>query len=82
MAVVDVSALAETVFAGKPTASSGVPTRDLEHVRDSINSGHGVLLCPNHCRDSDPMLIGMLCLAIPSHVFSMASWHIFKQKSS
>ncbi len=25
------------------------------------------------------MLIGMLCRAIPSHVYSMASWHIFKQ---
>lgn len=51
----------------------------LDHVRESIKAGHGVLLCPNHCRDSDPMLIGMLCRAIPSHVFSMASWHIFKQ---
>lgn len=51
----------------------------LEHVRESIKAGHGILLCPNHCRDSDPMLIGMLCRAIPSHVFSMASWHIFKQ---
>ncbi len=51
----------------------------LEHVRDSLKAGHGILLCPNHCRDSDPMLIGMLCRKIPSHVFSMASWHIFKQ---
>ncbi|HQZ65947.1 MAG TPA: 1-acyl-sn-glycerol-3-phosphate acyltransferase [Planctomycetaceae bacterium] len=51
----------------------------LEHVRESIKAGHGILLCPNHSRDSDPMLIGMLCRAIPSHVFSMASWHIFKQ---
>jgi 1-acyl-sn-glycerol-3-phosphate acyltransferase len=51
----------------------------LEHVRESVRDGHGILLCPNHCRDSDPMLIGMLCRAIPSHVFSMASWHIFKQ---
>ncbi len=51
----------------------------LEHVRESIKDGHGILLCPNHSRDSDPMLIGMLCRAIPSHVFSMASWHIFKQ---
>ena len=51
----------------------------LEHVRESIKAGHGILLCPNHSRDSDPMLIGMLCRAIPSHVYSMASWHIFKQ---
>ncbi len=51
----------------------------LDHVRDSLKAGHGILLCPNHSRDSDPMLIGMLCRKIPSHVFSMASWHIFKQ---
>ena len=51
----------------------------LEHVRASLKAGHGIVLCPNHCRDSDPMLIGMLCRAIPSHVYSMASWHIFKQ---
>lgn len=51
----------------------------LEHVRDSLKAGHGILLCPNHSRDSDPMLIGMLCRKIPSHVYSMASWHIFKQ---
>lgn len=51
----------------------------LDHVRDSLKAGHGILLCPNHSRDSDPMLLGMLCRKIPSHVFSMASWHIFKQ---
>ena len=51
----------------------------LDHVRDRLKAGHGILLCPNHSRDSDPMLIGMLCRKIPSHVFSMASWHIFKQ---
>lgn len=51
----------------------------LDHVRDSLKAGHGILLCPNHARDSDPMIIGMLCRKIPSHVYSMASWHIFKQ---
>jgi 1-acyl-sn-glycerol-3-phosphate acyltransferase len=53
----------------------------LDHVRDSLKAKHGILLCPNHSRDSDPMLIGMLCRKIPSHVYSMASWHIFKQSS-
>jgi 1-acyl-sn-glycerol-3-phosphate acyltransferase len=53
----------------------------LEHVRESIRAGHGILICPNHSRDSDPMLLGMLCRKIPSHVYSMASWHIFKQSA-
>lgn len=51
----------------------------IDHLRESIRQKHGVILCPNHCRDSDPMLIGMLCRKTPTHVYSMASWHIFKQ---
>ncbi|MFM7037755.1 MAG: lysophospholipid acyltransferase family protein [Planctomycetaceae bacterium] len=51
----------------------------LEHVRSSLASGHGILLCPNHSRDADPMLIGMLCRKVPCHVFSLASWHLFRQ---
>ncbi len=50
-----------------------------EHLRDSLRAGHGVILCPNHSRDSDPMLMGMVCREIPCHVYSMASWHVFKQ---
>ncbi|MFN9720121.1 MAG: lysophospholipid acyltransferase family protein [Planctomycetota bacterium] len=51
----------------------------VERLRDSIRQKKGVILCPNHCRDSDPMLLGMLCRETPTHVYSMASWHIFKQ---
>jgi 1-acyl-sn-glycerol-3-phosphate acyltransferase len=51
----------------------------LEHLRSSLASGHGILLCPNHSRDADPMLIGMLCRKVPCHVFSLASWHLFRQ---
>lgn len=51
----------------------------LDHLRDSLNSGHGILLCPNHSRDADPMLLGMLCRKVPCHVFSLASWHLFRQ---
>ncbi len=53
----------------------------IEHLRESIRQKHGIILCPNHCRDSDPMLIGMLCRKTPTHVYSMASWHIFKQSA-
>lgn len=53
----------------------------IEHLRESIRQKNGIILCPNHCRDSDPMLIGMLCRKTPTHVYSMASWHIFKQSA-
>ena len=52
-----------------------------EHLRDSIRAGHGIILCPNHSRDSDPMLMGMLCREIPCHIYSMASWHVFRQSA-
>ncbi|MEY3459386.1 MAG: hypothetical protein RL215_2543 [Planctomycetota bacterium] len=51
----------------------------LEHLRGSLRAGHGILLCPNHSRDSDPMLMGMLCRKVPCHVHSLASWHLFRQ---
>ena len=53
----------------------------LENLRSSIAAQDGIILCPNHCRDADPMLIGMLCKATPCHVYSMASWHIFNQSA-
>ncbi|MCA9064925.1 MAG: 1-acyl-sn-glycerol-3-phosphate acyltransferase [Planctomycetaceae bacterium] len=51
----------------------------LEHLREAIAAGHGIILCPNHCRLSDPMLMGLLCRETPCHVYTMASWHVFKQ---
>lgn len=51
-----------------------------EHLRESLDAGHGVLMAPNHCRPCDPMVIGH---SLRPHVrcdFStMASWHIFHQ---
>ena len=51
----------------------------LDHLRTSLGKGHGILLCPNHSRPSDPMLMGLLVRETPCYVFAMASWHIFKQ---
>lgn len=51
----------------------------LEHLRASLKAGHGILVCPNHSRDSDPMLMGMLCRKVPCHLFTLASWHLFCQ---
>ncbi|HEX3356879.1 MAG TPA: 1-acyl-sn-glycerol-3-phosphate acyltransferase [Tepidisphaeraceae bacterium] len=50
-----------------------------QRLRESIAAGHGVLLAPNHCRDEDPMLIGMLSKEVRSPFFIMASWHLFMQ---
>jgi 1-acyl-sn-glycerol-3-phosphate acyltransferase len=48
-----------------------------ERLKQSIGAGHGILLAPNHCRDEDPMVMGMLAKAVGSPFFVMASWHVF-----
>ena len=58
---------------------SGWKTHGLEHLRDSIQAGHGIILCPNHSRISDPMLSGAVTIETPCYVYAMASWHVFKQ---
>jgi 1-acyl-sn-glycerol-3-phosphate acyltransferase len=51
--------------------------RGLEHLKQSLIQGHGVLLVPNHCRPCDPMLMGVISRAVRRPFYSMASWHIF-----
>ncbi|MCX5797112.1 MAG: lysophospholipid acyltransferase family protein [Elusimicrobia bacterium] len=51
----------------------------LEHLRASLDAGHGVLLAPNHCRPCDPMVMGLLNGELGRKLFIMASWHLFMQ---
>ena len=53
--------------------------RGTEKLKASLQAGHGILLTPNHCRYADPLVIGWLSRATQSHVFAMASWHLFHQ---
>jgi 1-acyl-sn-glycerol-3-phosphate acyltransferase len=50
-----------------------------DRLAQSIAAGHGVLLTPNHCRDEDPLVVGMLSREVHSPFFIMASWHLFMQ---
>ncbi len=52
---------------------------DAQRLRQSIAAGHGVLLTPNHCRDEDPLVLGMLSREVRSPFFILASWHLFMQ---
>lgn len=56
-----------------------VRCRGLERLRESVRQGHGVLLAPNHCRLSDPMTMGWIVRETGIHLYTMASWHLFKQ---
>ena len=63
----------------KDHAIHSVECREVQRIRDSFAAGHGVLMTPNHCRLSDPMLLGVLGKHMRRHMHTMASWHLFKQ---
>jgi 1-acyl-sn-glycerol-3-phosphate acyltransferase len=56
-----------------------VECRHVERFRAQIDAGNSVVLAPNHCRMSDPVVLGMLGWEANCHLFAMASWHVFKQ---
>jgi hypothetical protein len=53
--------------------------RGLEKLRDSIESGKAVMLTPNHCRPVDPMIVALGVRQAGFHMYTLASWHLFKQ---
>jgi 1-acyl-sn-glycerol-3-phosphate acyltransferase len=56
-----------------------IECRHVERLRESLASGHSIILAPNHCRLADPMVLGVLGMEADCHLFAMASWHVFKQ---
>lgn len=56
-----------------------VECRQVERLRASLAAGHSIVLTPNHCRMSDPMVLGILGMQAGCHLFAMASWHVFKE---
>lgn len=62
--------------------SEGVESYEIRgqhHLIESLKAGHGILLAPNHCRLSDPLVMGWLAREVRCLVFAMASWHLFEQ---
>ncbi len=53
--------------------------RGSEHLRQSLQRGHGILLAPNHCRYADPIAMGWIARELDFYIYSMASWHLFHQ---
>lgn len=50
----------------------------LDRLRASLRARHGILLMPNHCRDEDGLVMGMLSCKIGQWFYYMSSWHVFK----
>lgn len=53
--------------------------RGTEHLKHSLDAGHGILLAPNHCRYADPLVMGWPARHFGIHVHAMASWHLFNE---
>lgn len=53
--------------------------RGADLLKESLRNRAGVLLAPNHCRYADPLAMGWVAREIGTHVFAMASWHLFNQ---
>src|SRR5262245_62111797 len=56
-----------------------IECRNVERLRASLAAGNSIILAPNHCRMSDPLVLGVLGMKADCHLFAMASWHVFKQ---
>jgi hypothetical protein len=46
---------------------------------DSIRAGHSIILTPNHCRLSDPLVLGFVAKKVDCNLYAMASWHTFHE---
>ena len=53
--------------------------RGMQHWRASLDRGDGILLAPNHCRYADPLVMGWPARHLQTHVYAVASWHLFNQ---
>lgn len=52
--------------------------RGIDNLKESLRRGSGIILTPNHCRYSDPMVLGWLLRPLSVYPYTMASWHLFQ----
>jgi 1-acyl-sn-glycerol-3-phosphate acyltransferase len=58
-----------------------VEIRGLERLKESLTASYGVMLCPNHPRRGDPLLVFRLSAAVGQPFHYMAAWHMFRRFS-
>lgn len=61
----------------KKEAVLGWECRNIERFSESLKAGRGIILAPNHCRYADPIVLGWLARQVHTHLYAMASWHLF-----
>lgn len=50
-----------------------------EHLRASLEAGHGIMLVGNHCRPCDPLVMDTLAREVGRPFQTIASWHLFME---
>lgn len=51
----------------------------LDHLRTALAQKAGVLIASNHCRWSDPMILGVMATQLRQYLYYVASYHLFRQ---
>lgn len=67
------------IYLKKKEGIVGHECRHLERFAQSLQRGDSVLIAPNHCRYADPLVLGWPFREIGTHVYAMASWHLFNR---
>jgi hypothetical protein len=57
---------------------AAVEVRGAEKIRQVIETGHGVIIAPNHCRPCDPFLLSALTSEMGVPPYIMGSAHLFR----
>lgn len=51
----------------------------LEHLGAALQQQAGILIASNHCRWSDPMVLGVMATHLRAYLYYVASYHLFRQ---
>jgi 1-acyl-sn-glycerol-3-phosphate acyltransferase len=64
-------------YLSKVWGVNGVEFTGVDRLRAAVSERASIVLVPNHCRPSDPMIVNLLGFEAGSPSYTMASWHLF-----
>ncbi len=64
-------------YLSKVWGVTGVDFNGVERLRAVLRERASIVLVPNHCRPSDPMVVTLLGFEAGTPSYTMASWHLF-----
>jgi 1-acyl-sn-glycerol-3-phosphate acyltransferase len=56
---------------------AAVEVQGADRLRESQAAGHGIMLCPNHPRSGDPLVVARLSADVRHPFYYMAAWYLF-----